>query len=338
MNMEDLKKGIGEIKSHGLKPIERQEILNQILGAPIPSPYGHFPKFLTGRWLAIISRRRFAYVLALILIIVLAGSTSIYAAENSLPGDIFYPIKVNLTEKIRDRLATTPKAKAEWATIKVGRRIQEATKLAAQGKLDETKSQEIEKLLTAHTESFNSVIEALATSTAAELHEISNAEIEFEAIITANKQVLKKVAEQVDKRQFEEIDSFKFPKRLKDTKDNHKDPENLDFENEREIIKIRIEKVKETIRQAEQEKTEKDNEILNNLKKEIIKNSREKIERAEKILDDIENAREKDSNKKVIESLHESSRTAAEADFATEAISKIKKVEQSEKLKDRNEN
>lgn len=61
---------------------------------------------------------------------ILLGSSVSFAAENTLPGDLLYPVKINLNEKVRDALAITPQAKADWAVQKAERRLVEAEKLA----------------------------------------------------------------------------------------------------------------------------------------------------------------------------------------------------------------
>ena len=64
-----------------------------------------------------------------ILGLLLGGSVS-FAAENALPGDALFPIKVNVNEKIRGAVAVTSKAKSEWDVRLVERRIEEVEKIA----------------------------------------------------------------------------------------------------------------------------------------------------------------------------------------------------------------
>ena len=49
----------------------------------------------------------------LIVLVVLVGSGTAYAAAGALPGDTLYPIKINVNEKVAEALATTPQAKVE---------------------------------------------------------------------------------------------------------------------------------------------------------------------------------------------------------------------------------
>ena len=226
---------------------------------------------------------------------------------------------IELTEKIIDKLSKTPQAKAKWETTKTARRIQEATELAVRGKLDEAKSEKIEEQLMKTAEAFDSAMAILATSTLATQHGIESAEIEFEAVIAANKRVLEKVLEKKNEKQSKQVEMLKFPERLK--YNNQKPQEEIDFKKEREEIKIRIEKTKETLRQ----------ENLNDFQKEVIKDSQGNVEWAEKNLDDAEKNLNQGSEEKVRESLRESYRAAAEAEFIIEAISKVENFEKPEK-------
>lgn len=61
--------------------------------------------------------------------LLLSGSVS-FAAENALPGDVLFPIKTNVNEKVRGFAAVTPKAKAEWDVRLVERRIEEVEKIS----------------------------------------------------------------------------------------------------------------------------------------------------------------------------------------------------------------
>jgi hypothetical protein len=56
-------------------------------------------------------------------------------AERSVPGDMLYPLKVQVTEEIRGSLNLDPYQKVAWETTRLERRIAEARQLAKAGKL-----------------------------------------------------------------------------------------------------------------------------------------------------------------------------------------------------------
>ena len=60
----------------------------------------------------------------------LVGSVTSFAAENTVPGDILYPVKVHVNEAVRGAVEVSPKAKAEWGVRLVERRLEEVEKLA----------------------------------------------------------------------------------------------------------------------------------------------------------------------------------------------------------------
>lgn len=60
----------------------------------------------------------------------LLGSTVSFAAENAIPGDVLFPVKVHVNENVRGTFAITPKAKAEWEVRLVERRLEEVEKIA----------------------------------------------------------------------------------------------------------------------------------------------------------------------------------------------------------------
>lgn len=62
---------------------------------------------------------------------ILLGSSVSFAAENTVPGDMLYPIKLHVNETVRGVMAVTPKAKAALAVSLVERRLEEVEKLAS---------------------------------------------------------------------------------------------------------------------------------------------------------------------------------------------------------------
>lgn len=67
---------------------------------------------------------------ALVLGGLLMGSSVSFAAENTVPGDVLFPVKIHVNEAVRGAAAVTQKAKAEWEIRLVERRLEEVEKLA----------------------------------------------------------------------------------------------------------------------------------------------------------------------------------------------------------------
>ncbi|MEK7514663.1 MAG: DUF5667 domain-containing protein [Patescibacteria group bacterium] len=103
---------------------------------------------------------KIATSMALLLIVALVSGTA-FAAENSLPGEPLYAIKVNVNERVAGALALTDEAKAEWHTQVAEVRLEEAEKLASLGRLDASKSAEIEDNFNTHAQSAEDIAERI---------------------------------------------------------------------------------------------------------------------------------------------------------------------------------
>lgn len=68
--------------------------------------------------------------LILALIAAVGGGTSI-VAENAVPGDILYPVKVDINENFRGGFAIGAESEAAWSVRKAERRLEEAEKISA---------------------------------------------------------------------------------------------------------------------------------------------------------------------------------------------------------------
>ena len=68
--------------------------------------------------------------------LLLVGGGTAFAAENSLPNDVLYPIKIHVNERVRATLTPTSEGKAKWAAHVAERRLEEIEKLALAQKLE----------------------------------------------------------------------------------------------------------------------------------------------------------------------------------------------------------
>ncbi len=83
-------------------------------------------------------------MLASLMIALLVGGGVSFASENSLPGDLLYPIKVSINEEIRSKLALSVEAKADWEVTRVDRRLTEAEKLSDKGRLTSEQQEKVQ--------------------------------------------------------------------------------------------------------------------------------------------------------------------------------------------------
>lgn len=72
-----------------------------------------------------------------ILMALMLGTGTAFAAESSLPGEPLYPVKIHVNEELREALAVRAEQKAQWELERAHRRAAEALKAQERGKLDE---------------------------------------------------------------------------------------------------------------------------------------------------------------------------------------------------------
>jgi len=92
------------------------------------------------------------------LIIALAVTSSTFgvsfAAEDALPGDLLYGVKVNVNEEIKTALISEDdvESRIAWEQERAERRLMEAGQLVAEGRLDDGKQEQVSKLFAEHAE------------------------------------------------------------------------------------------------------------------------------------------------------------------------------------------
>lgn len=130
--------------SENEKDVLRSKILEFISFNPIR---GKAPILRDRNYISIFEVRYFmkAASLALICVLVVAGSGVSYAAAKALPGEALYSVKININENIEETFATTPKAKLAIQSEHIQRRLDEAQKLRKEQKL----SPETQKIVVA---------------------------------------------------------------------------------------------------------------------------------------------------------------------------------------------
>ena len=96
-----------------------------------------------------------AAVSALVLIVVPV------LAEEAIPGDTLYAVKVRFNEEIRSTLTLSPYERVEWETERLNRRLSEARLLANEGRLTSEVEAEVVAAVREHTENVQEGIEVL---------------------------------------------------------------------------------------------------------------------------------------------------------------------------------
>lgn len=84
-----------------------------------------------------------------------------YLAEQAIPGDSLYAVKVGFNEEVRSTLARSPYEKVVWETERLNRRISEARLLASEGRLTEEVEQDVADAVREHSDNARKEIEVL---------------------------------------------------------------------------------------------------------------------------------------------------------------------------------
>lgn len=182
-----------EARSRGLKAAEKRELKERVVAYMEYHPrvekvaQQKAEAYLASQSYTVwsLSPRVFAVgsgVMALVLFVLLPT-----VAERAVPGDVLYPIKVNINEEVRSRLTFSASEKIEWETERLERRIAEVRLLADAGKLTDEVAAEAAKAVQEHAEAAQMGIATLRTT---DSDEASLAEVAFTSALEVQSAVL----------------------------------------------------------------------------------------------------------------------------------------------------
>lgn len=148
-------------------------------------------------WYSYIFEKKFIPALSFAIILLGTGGASL-AAEQALPGDLLYPVKININEQVRGFTAVTPEAKAKFALEITDRRLKEVAILSSQGRLNAETGAIIQgELLKQAGQIKNQVASLVSTNDIRAAQEIS---LNFESSLRAHELILEKISsDQADK-------------------------------------------------------------------------------------------------------------------------------------------
>lgn len=102
-------------------------------------------------------------LIILSLVIGVSGGTSLVATQ-AQPGDVLFPVKVNINEEVRGFLTLTSQGKAEWDVARAERRLEEVEELAADGMLTADARAQVETNFKAHAGRVQERIDSLTAN------------------------------------------------------------------------------------------------------------------------------------------------------------------------------
>lgn len=184
-----------------LQPDERQQGRQQLLEFMASHPLRTLPATRTNGFVWHALRPAFWLRPALLAgcLVVAVGASTVTAAEQALPGELLYGVKIYVTEGVRGWLAVTQEAKARLAVSRTQRRLEETTRLAASQRMDAEVLGAVETRLQAQADQTTHEIERLQAKGNAEV--AAQLSSTYEAVIKVNELLLQSIESTVQAHQ-----------------------------------------------------------------------------------------------------------------------------------------
>lgn len=154
-----------EAKKERLYDSEKSLIKNNLLSVIRESSLGEGIHKRNPKWFAFLNFNNLILKPIPIVLALLALTTGIaFAANDSLPGDTLYPVKVNLNEKVGSWLAVSEEAKADWDVRLAEKRLEEIGELIVRDKFSPEASEEVQSNFLDHTDKAQRRIDRIKSS------------------------------------------------------------------------------------------------------------------------------------------------------------------------------
>ena len=142
------------IRKHLVSYIESKPIPDTKAPKPIRSPFS-IPSFF-----------RVHHLSGALMIAILATTGTFgmsFAADEALPGDLLYPMKVKVNEGVRTAFILSDEARIVYERERAELRLREASRLASEGRLDSKRQATVSRLFAEHTDSITQRVQKTDT-------------------------------------------------------------------------------------------------------------------------------------------------------------------------------
>ena len=116
------------------------------------------------------------------------GGGAVYAAEDTVPGDLLYPLKVEITEPLRVHLHWNPERRAQWAARRIERRMREGEELIRRGHRPPKSLEELQVRMGQHLASMEERLSSVESEEKAE-----RIRMRLEEMMTKHEELLSQV-------------------------------------------------------------------------------------------------------------------------------------------------
>lgn len=142
-------------------------------------------------------------------IFIFSGAAVVVASETSLPGDLLYPIKVNIKEPVISALSLSQSAKIKAEASKASERLKEAEELSETGRLNADTRKEIEDRFEKHVEKMDSFVENDSKKEDKKVQKKVKVQSDFEENVLRHTEELDKIKEELSDDEKVEVENLK---------------------------------------------------------------------------------------------------------------------------------
>jgi hypothetical protein len=191
------------LKSIKLTKEEKQKSLDFLLARiePVRNYYNLRHNKQKAPLLHLLTNHKYMLAGLLIAAILAMGGGTAVAAENTVPGDLLYPVKTQINEEVRSALALGDQAKAAWDNQRAERRLQEVEKLAGENKLTTSTSAMLADKFKEFSDKASARLEKLQQNGKLSEEQAQQLKENFEVAVKAHDEVLSRLEERKQVRE-----------------------------------------------------------------------------------------------------------------------------------------
>jgi hypothetical protein len=149
----------------------------------------------------LLHHKMLASAFVIVILVSATGGTSI-VANSSVPGNLLYPVKINLNEKVETFTAISPEAKAVVEAKHINERLSEAEILSTQNKLNDIIKTQIETRFSQDLQ--NTMVHIDTLDTSGNTESAKKVKVDIEKSLQKHKEVVDQI---LKKREIKKIDS-----------------------------------------------------------------------------------------------------------------------------------
>ncbi len=145
------------------KGLVRERLVLYMEQRPLPSTEAPRPIRSPFSIPSIFRAHHFSGALMIALLVTTGTFGMSFAADDALPGDFLYPVKVKMNEGVKTAFILSDEARITFERERAELRLREASRLASEGRLDAKRQATVSKLFAAHTDSISQRVQNIET-------------------------------------------------------------------------------------------------------------------------------------------------------------------------------